>query len=150
MTNPRMSPSTCRFAPRHPPYSLQLALMYSTPRAASIIADSPGQLWALHRNVFRKVLMRRSGRKELVHTLRKIEMFKCLNVQQVQSLADIMTEVQYEAGETVVKQGSTGDSFYVIRSGSCNKSSKKVMRNKEETLGEVRPNEERRLERSDS
>ena len=94
--------------------------------------------------------MRRSGRKELVHTLRKIEMFKCLNVQQVQSLADIMTEVQYEAGETVVKQGSTGDSFYVIRSGSCNKSSKKVMRNKEETLGEVRPNEERRLERSDS
>ena len=46
----------------HPSFG-ELALMYSTPRAASIIADSPGQLWALHRNVFRKVLMRRSGRK---------------------------------------------------------------------------------------
>jgi len=119
----------------HPSFG-ELALMYSTPRAASIIADSPGQLWALHRNVFRKVLMRRSGRKELVHTLRKIELFKCLNVQQVQSLADIMTEVQYEAGETIVKQGGSGDSFYVIRSGNCVKSSKKVMRNTQETLGE--------------
>ena len=66
----------------------------------------------------------RSGRKELVHTLRKIELFKCLNVQKVQSLADIMTEVQYEAGETIVKQGGSGDSFYVIRSGNCVKSSK--------------------------
>jgi hypothetical protein len=57
-------------------------------------------------------------------------------VQQVQQLADIMTEVQYDAGETVIKQGSTGDSFYVIRSGTCIKTSKKVMRNSQETLGE--------------
>ena len=77
----------------------------SSPRAASIIASSPGQLWALHRNVFRKVLMRRSGRKELMHTLRKIEVFKCLNVQQIQQLADIMTEVTYEAGEKIIMQG---------------------------------------------
>ena len=88
----------------HPSFG-ELALMYSTPRAASIIASSPGQLWALHRNVFRKVLMRRSGRKELMHTLRKIEVFKCLNVQQIQQLADIMTEVTYEAGEKIIMQG---------------------------------------------
>ncbi|GMH48957.1 hypothetical protein TL16_g00408, partial [Triparma laevis f. inornata] len=100
----------------HPSFG-ELALMYSTPRAASIIAASPGQLWALHRNVFRKVLMKRSGRKELMHTLRKIDILKCLNVQQIQQVADCMTEVTFVKGETIIKQGEVGDSFYVMKTG---------------------------------
>jgi CRP-like cAMP-binding protein len=114
----------------------ELALMYSTPRAASIIAASPGQLWALHRNVFRKVLMRRSGRKELMHTLRKIEILKCLNVQQIQQVADCMTEVTFVKGESIIKQGEVGDSFYVIKSGNCQKVAKKMIGNNKLTLQE--------------
>jgi CRP-like cAMP-binding protein len=73
----------------HPSFG-ELALMYSTPRAATIVAETNGQLWALHRNVFRKILMRRTGRKELLHTLRNIPLFKALSTQQVQDLADCM------------------------------------------------------------
>ena len=39
----------------HPSFG-ELALMYSAPRAASIIAQTDGQLWALHRSVFKKIL----------------------------------------------------------------------------------------------
>ncbi|GMH71360.1 hypothetical protein TrLO_g3867 [Triparma laevis f. longispina] len=119
----------------HPSFG-ELALMYSTPRAASIIAASPGQLWALHRNVFRKVLMKRSGRKELMHTLRKIDILKCLNVQQIQQVADCMTEVTFVKGETIIKQGEVGDSFYVMKTGNCQKVAKKMMGNNKLTLHE--------------
>jgi len=87
----------------HPSFG-ELALMYSTPRAASIIAQTDGQLWALHRNVFRKVLMRRSGRKELMSTLRKVEVLQSLRIEQIQQLADCMTEVSYEKGEVSGKR----------------------------------------------
>jgi len=105
-------------AASHPSFG-ELALMYSTPRAASIIAKTDGQLWALHRNVFRKVLMRRSGRKELMSTLRKVEVLQSLEIHQIQQLADCMTEVSYEKGEMIIKQGEVGDSFYVLSQGTC-------------------------------
>jgi len=57
----------------HPSFG-ELALMYSTPRAASIIAETNGQLWALHRNVFRKILLNKTGKKELVYTLRNVRL----------------------------------------------------------------------------
>jgi CRP-like cAMP-binding protein len=61
-----------------------------------------------------------------VHTLRKIDILKCLNVQQIQQVADCMTEVTYEKGEAIIKQGEVGDSFYVIKSGICSRVAKKV------------------------
>ena len=73
---------------------------------------------------------RRRRAPQLIHTLRKIEVFKCLNIQQIQQLADIMTEVTYSSGEKIIMQGEVGDSFYVIRSGSCKKSSKKMVGSK--------------------
>ena len=88
----------------HPSFG-ELALMYSTPRAASIIAMSSGQLWALHRNVFRKVLIGRTSREELVSALRKKEIFKCLSLDQLKKLADNMIVKNFSHNEIIVKQG---------------------------------------------
>jgi len=104
--------------------------MYSTPRAASIKAESNGQLWALHRNVFRKILMKRSGRKELMHCLRKIPLFKALTAPMIQLMADKMSEVTFSAGESIIKQGELGDSFYVVRSGVATVAEKKTLSKK--------------------
>lgn len=35
----------------------ELALMYNAPRAASVVSNSPGILWALDRITFRRILM---------------------------------------------------------------------------------------------
>jgi len=55
----------------HPTFG-ELALMYSAPRAASIIAQTDGKLWALHRAVFKKIQAEKSNRQELNKTVRKV------------------------------------------------------------------------------
>ena len=41
----------------------ELALMYNTPRAATIIARTEGCLWALDRSVFRKIVLQSAFKK---------------------------------------------------------------------------------------
>ena len=82
----------------HPSFG-ELALMYSAPRAASIIAVTDGQLWALHRYAFRQVLAQQSGRKELIHTLKTIEAFRKMKLTDIQNIAASMEEVTFARGE---------------------------------------------------
>jgi len=102
----------------HPSFG-ELALMYSAPRAASIVAQTDGQLWGLHRFAFRKVLLEKPERKELAQMLENIQIFKKLDEVGLQHVASSMEEITYASGETIVNQGETGDIFFVISSGHC-------------------------------
>jgi CRP-like cAMP-binding protein/serine/threonine protein phosphatase PrpC len=105
----------------HPSFG-ELALMYSAPRAASIIAQTDGHLWALHRYAFRQVLAQQGGRKDLVNILKKIDLFKENTAEEICNLAASMVETTFGRGEILIEQGKTGDSMYVIQKGSCGKS----------------------------
>ena len=102
----------------HPSFG-ELALMYSAPRAASIIAKTDGHLWALHRYAFRQVLAQQSGRQELTSTLRRMDLFNNLKTESTNNLAAAMEEVTFGRGEMIVEQGQIGDSLYVISTGTC-------------------------------
>lgn len=103
----------------HPCFG-ELALMYSAPRSASIIARTDGQLWGLHRSAFRQVLAQAQGtRKELGKTLRAMKMFKGMKEEEIRKLAAAYDEVAFGRGDTVVEQGQEGDGMFVITSGSC-------------------------------
>jgi serine/threonine protein phosphatase PrpC/CRP-like cAMP-binding protein len=105
----------------HPCFG-ELALMYSAPRSASIIARSDGHLWGLHRSAFRQVLAQAQGtRKELAKTLVKLPMFQGLLEEEVNKLASAFDEIAFGRGEQIVEQGHFGDTMYVITSGSCGK-----------------------------
>ena len=66
---------------------------YGKPRAASVIALTDGKLWALNRNIFKKVVMRSMDiRKDIIRVLKNVELLKCLNLQQKQRLADLLCE----------------------------------------------------------
>jgi cAMP-dependent protein kinase regulator len=105
----------------HPCFG-ELALMYSAPRSASIIARSDGHLWGLHRSAFRQVLAQAQGtRKELMKTLSSISMFKNLDEEEINNLASAFDEIAFGRGENIVEQGHFGDSMYVITSGTCGK-----------------------------
>jgi CRP-like cAMP-binding protein len=49
--------------------------------------------------------------------LGSIEMFRMLSSSQVSLLIDSFTEQRYTAGDTVIRQGDDGDTFYIIKSG---------------------------------
>lgn len=49
--------------------------------------------------------------------LGSIEMFRMLSAAQLSLLVDSFTEQRYTAGDTVIRQGDEGDTFYIIKSG---------------------------------
>ncbi len=104
----------------HPTFG-ELALRHSAPRQASVIALTDGQLWALHRVVFNKILSYHNTRKEARHHLRKLRAFRLLTQDEMQMVVDNMEEVTYAAENVIVEQGDVGDAFYFIVSGSCGK-----------------------------
>jgi serine/threonine protein phosphatase PrpC/CRP-like cAMP-binding protein len=103
----------------HPCFG-ELALMYSAPRSASIIARTNGQLWGLHRSAFRQVLAQAQGtRKELGKTLLAMKMFKGMKDDEIRKIAAAYDEVVFGRGESIVEQGNDGDAMFVITTGSC-------------------------------
>eukprot|EP00522_Entomoneis_paludosa_P019039 CAMPEP_0172446834 /NCGR_PEP_ID=MMETSP1065-20121228/6320_1 /TAXON_ID=265537 /ORGANISM="Amphiprora paludosa, Strain CCMP125" /LENGTH=797 /DNA_ID=CAMNT_0013198023 /DNA_START=338 /DNA_END=2731 /DNA_ORIENTATION=- len=103
----------------HPSFG-ELALMYSAPRSASIIAKSDGHLWALHRAVFRQVLVEaHDDRKDLKKVLGEIPYFQYLDSDGINKLSAMMSEVTFGRGENIIEQGRPGKYMFVIKKGSC-------------------------------
>ena len=118
----------------HPGFG-ELSLMYGKPRAASVIARTDGKLWALDRRIFRSIVLRSiDSRKNIIRTLKKVELFHSLSIQQIQRLADLLHEIKYKAGEYIIKQGDIGDSFYIILNGICNCTKNSEEKDQPETL----------------
>jgi serine/threonine protein phosphatase PrpC/CRP-like cAMP-binding protein len=105
----------------HPCFG-ELALMYSAPRSASIIARNDGHLWGLHRSAFRQVLAQAQGtRKELMNTLKGVPLFGGLDDEEITTLSTAFDEIAFGRGENIVEQGHFGDTMYVLSSGTCGK-----------------------------
>ena len=102
------SPEILRYEP-HPggganPCFGELALLYSKPRGANVVARSDGVLWALDRRSFRSILTR-SSEHTLLKTLRGVQLFRTLSTAKLRELASMLVEVTFAPGETVVKEG---------------------------------------------
>lgn len=103
----------------HPCFG-ELALMYSAPRSASIIAQSDGHLWALHRLAFRQVLAQsQDTRQELKKSLAKIPAFRKLDTNGIDQIAAAMDEATFGRGENIIEQGKGCNSFFVVATGQC-------------------------------
>merc|ERR1719345_455931 len=94
----------------------ELALMYSKPRAATVTAVKDGVLWAMDRRSFRAILMKSSA-TSMVRTLRSVDVLKSMTVGQLQRLQDMLTEMTFADGESVITQGEHSETFYVIVEG---------------------------------
>ena len=57
-------------------------------------------------------------RARLILSLRNVDIFRHLDIEQLTKLADQMAEAHFEEGNWVFDQGDEGDSFYVIIHGS--------------------------------
>jgi len=103
----------------HPCFG-ELALMYSAPRSASIIAQSDGHLWALHRLAFRQVLAQsQDTRQDLKKALSRVPLFRRLDANGINRIAAEMNETTFGRGENIIEQGKTGNAFFVIATGQC-------------------------------
>ncbi|CAG99219.1 cAMP-dependent protein kinase regulatory subunit BCY1 [Kluyveromyces lactis] len=99
----------------------ELALMYNSPRAATVIASTDCILWALDRLTFRRILLGGSFKKRILYDdlLKNIPILKSLSTYDRAKLADALDTEYYEAGQTIIKEGDTGENFYFIEYGEA-------------------------------
>lgn len=79
----------------------ELALMYNCPRAATIEAATDGVLWAMDRETFRCIVLKKAFQKRMVYEtlLESVPMLKDLNTYERMSIADALRTVIFQPGE---------------------------------------------------
>lgn len=99
----------------------ELALMYNSPRAATVVAQTDCTLWALDRLTFRKILLGSSFKKRLMYDdlLKSMDVLKSLSTYDRAKLADALDTKIYEAGDVIIREGDRGENFYLIEYGAC-------------------------------
>ncbi|OTF78431.1 cAMP-dependent protein kinase type II regulatory subunit-like protein [Euroglyphus maynei] len=97
----------------------ELALMYNMPRAATVRALTTGSLWAMSRQTFRRIVLKRAfmKRKEYESFIEKVEIFKFLEYYEKMSLSDAFMAKCYKNGDLIIKQGDEADGMYFVQEG---------------------------------
>eukprot|EP00928_Gymnodinium_smaydae_P030752 TRINITY_DN2277_c0_g3_i1.p1 TRINITY_DN2277_c0_g3~~TRINITY_DN2277_c0_g3_i1.p1 ORF type:complete len:1054 (-),score=226.96 TRINITY_DN2277_c0_g3_i1:19-3180(-) len=97
------------------------AMLWRTPRSLSVYAVLPCTLGVLDREVYRELVVHREidRHNQRQECLRQVGVFESLNDEQIATLADCLTEVQYEEGDDIIRQGDEGHTLYVVLSGEC-------------------------------
>eukprot|EP00754_Rhynchopus_humris_P003010 Rhum_TRINITY_DN11643_c0_g1::Rhum_TRINITY_DN11643_c0_g1_i1::g.45955::m.45955/K04739/PRKAR; cAMP-dependent protein kinase regulator len=98
----------------------ELALMYGTQRAATITATSPVVCWQLDRDTYRGMLHNITQRKRerYMSFLNKIAMLRNLGEYDKARIADMLEPQELQSGDVVCREGTTGDTFFMIEQGT--------------------------------
>merc|ERR1719320_1195718 len=99
----------------------ELALIFDSPRAATVIAAEDSKLFAVHRLAFRTALkntvMEQTSRNQ--RFLRSIKEFSELTDEEIRLIDNSLVKLNFQQGEVILKQNEEGDRFYLIISGAC-------------------------------
>lgn len=103
----------------------ELALMYNTPRAASIKTSSDAVLWEIDRQSYRGIItyFKFARNKQYMEFLRNVyindqKLGLIMNEAELEKMTISLERETFEAGDTIIRQGNTGDHFYIISEGS--------------------------------
>jgi CRP-like cAMP-binding protein len=108
----------------------ELALLYNTPRAATVKATSAAKLWCLERSTYNGIIQhyKRQQAKKYVEYLKNVSCknsggdtdlnLKNLSSTELQQLAEAMDDETFNKGEVIIRQGEKGDDFYIVATGS--------------------------------
>lgn len=102
-------------------YFGELALLYNTPRAATITAIDDGEVLSLDRETFNYIV-----RDSMVASINKLEKFlgevpllKSLQPFERSKLSDCLKIKNFNAGEYVIREGDAGDEFFLLVEGKA-------------------------------
>ncbi|KAI1888418.1 hypothetical protein AGOR_G00184940 [Albula goreensis] len=117
----------------------ELALMYNTPRAATIIATSPGALWCMDRLTFRRIIVKNNAKKRRMYEafIETIPLLTSLELSERMKVVDVLSSRVYTDGEQIIAQGDLADCFYIVESGEVKIAMKRSKSKKDVENGEV-------------
>jgi cAMP-dependent protein kinase regulator len=99
----------------------ELALIYNTPRQATVKAGTDVILFSINRITYRKVLMDATMKKRALFEgfLEQVPILSSLQKYERLTIADALEPIEFEAGSVIVRQGEPGDTFYIIVEGEA-------------------------------
>ncbi|XP_048825598.1 cAMP-dependent protein kinase type II-beta regulatory subunit-like isoform X1 [Brienomyrus brachyistius] len=117
----------------------ELALMYNTPRAATIIATSAGALWCLDRLTFRRIIVKNNAKKRRMYEafIETLPLLKSLEPSERMKVVDVLSSKVYSDGEQIIAQGDMADCFYIVESGQVRITMRRSRSKKDLENGEV-------------
>ncbi|XP_055010018.1 cGMP-dependent protein kinase 1-like [Boleophthalmus pectinirostris] len=97
----------------------ELAILYNCTRTATVTALTDIKLWAIDRQIFQTIMMRTGLIKHSQYTdfLRSVPSFQTLPEDVLSKLADVLEETHYNDSDYIIRQGATGDTFFIISEG---------------------------------
>jgi len=103
----------------------ELALIFGSPRAATITASADCKLWSIERRAYRGVTgqFRQREHEEKLNFLKEVNIGKkrfedTFSKSQLESLAIGLKVDHFKAGDVIIREGESGDTFYLIQSGT--------------------------------
>lgn len=99
----------------------ELALMHNTPRAATVVCTTACTLWGLDRLTFRTILLDIALQKRAAYErfLSTVPLLEGLSAYEREKIADVLEKMTYKPGEAVVRQGESGDRFFIVEAGEA-------------------------------
>nr|CAD7203565.1 unnamed protein product [Timema douglasi] len=98
----------------------ELAILYNCTRTASIRVVNDAKVWVLDRRVFQQIMMR-TGLQRLednINFLRSVPLLTELSNEVLAKIADVLEVEFYPVGAHIIRQGASGDTFFIISGGS--------------------------------
>ncbi|XP_074529305.1 protein kinase, cAMP-dependent, regulatory, type II, alpha, B [Halichoeres trimaculatus] len=97
----------------------ELALMYNTPRAATIVATQEGALWGLDRATFHRLIVKNNAKKRRTYEafIECVPLLKSLELSERMKIVDVLGARVFKDGEQIIAQGDAADCFYIVESG---------------------------------
>ncbi|KAF6770651.1 hypothetical protein AHF37_10903 [Paragonimus kellicotti] len=114
----------------------ELALMYNTPRAATIQATEDGVVWAMTREVFRGIVLKKAFEKRRMYEelLNQVPILESLSSYERMSIADALKTRIYEDNAQVLRQGDPGDEMFFVEDGKIRIQMKRVGESEEKEV----------------
>ncbi|XP_058126179.1 cAMP-dependent protein kinase type I regulatory subunit isoform X1 [Anopheles ziemanni] len=121
----------------------ELALIYGTPRAATVRAKTDVKLWGIDRDSYRRILMGSTIRKRKMYEefLSRVSILESLDKWERLTVADALEPVSFEDSETIVKQGEPGNDFYIIVEGCATVMQKRGENEEAAEVGRLGPSD---------
>jgi len=99
----------------------ELALLYNTPRAASVDAKTACILWQLDRETFNFIVKDAASKKRELYSsfLAKVPILENMEAYERTKLADALKPEHFNSGDMIIRQGDPGERFCILEEGSA-------------------------------
>lgn len=96
-------------------------MLYNAPRAATIKAKTDCFLWVLDRNTFNYIVKDAASnkREKYENFLKSVKLLSSMDHYERSKLADAIKEEKFTADDYIIREGESGNVFYLIVEGQA-------------------------------